>query len=438
MKRRDVLKLFAGGAAGLALGPAWAGASTQNDEFFIFIHAGGGWDVTLWADPRNERQGLIEPATVGNSDTGGLKHWKVVAGGSFEPLTSRSGLRLGPGIGTLYDLRDRLTVINGIAMNTVSHADGTTFSTTGRHRTGGAVPESSVDVLIAHELGTTQRMPSVAVRFPSSMVGERLDRRAVPLRVGSVDAITRSFVRSTEYLQTADRAAITAVLTEEARELAQASTHPAVLEQLASQHDDLAPLLTGDFTNAFSARQLQAAYPQFEYTGFQGAATVAAAFAIEAIKRNLVRCVGFGIGGFDTHVANQRQHGLRLQELFGTIATLVKLLDATPHPTRRGAKLSQHTHVLVVSEFCRTPQLNPAGGRDHYPNNSALVISPRFRPGPFGATDREQLLPADAGQFADGRRAIAPPDVLATFLGAFGIDPRRYMRDGEIVKALLA
>ena len=51
--------------------------------------------------------------------------------------------------------------------------------------------------------------------------------------------------------------------------------------------------------------------------------------------------------------------------------------------------------------------------------------------------DLEQLLPAGAGTFSDGVRAIAPPDVLATFVGAFGIDPRRYMRDGEIVKELL-
>ena len=42
-----------------------------------------------------------------------------------------------------------------------------------------------------------------------------------------------------------------------------------------------------------------------------------------------------------------------------------------------------------------------------------------------------------AKTFGDGPRAIAPPDVLATMLGAFDIDPRKYMRDGEIVKELL-
>jgi uncharacterized protein (DUF1501 family) len=281
-------------------------------------------------------------------------------------------------------------------------------------------------------------MPDIAVRWPSSFVGERLDRRSVPLRVGTVDAITRSFERSAEYLDVADRNAITALLSDEARTLAEHSTHPAVFDQLASQQQALPPLLGGDFTRAFSARQLQAAYPQFEYRGFHQNTVAAAPFALEAIRRNIVRCVGFGIGGFDTHTTNHRQHALMLQELFGVIATLVKLLDATPHPTRQGTRLGERTHILVVSEFCRTPQINPSGGRDHYPNNSALVISPRFRPGIYGKTDLDQLLPASAGTFSDGVRAIAPPDVLATFVGAFGIDPRRYMRDGEVVKELLA
>ena len=58
--------------------------------------------------------------------------------------------------------------------------------------------------------------------------------------------------------------------------------------------------------------------------------------------------------------------------------------------------------LLVVSDFCRTPQINLAGGRDHYPNNSALVISPRFRGNlVFGKSDPDQLLPARARRFAD-------------------------------------
>jgi Protein of unknown function (DUF1501) len=152
----------------------------------------------------------------------------------------------------------------------------------------------------------------------------------------------------------------------------------------------------------------------------------------------LVRCVSFAVGGFDTHGNNYRTQAQLQQETFDLIAALLRSLDAAPHPNKAGAKLSEHVHILVVSEFCRTPQINLQLGRDHYPNNSALVISPRFKANyAFGKTDLEQVLPLPSKAFAGGERAIAPPDLLATFLGAFGVDPRKYMRDGEVVSELL-
>lgn len=437
------MKWLGGAAAASALRPSWVSAAPLVDDYFIFIHAAGGWDVTLWADPRNERRGLVEPASTANSDASGLAHWKPARldadAQTFEIVTPPgSSLRLGPALGSLLDLHDRLTIINGISMNTVSHEDGTNYSATGRHRSGSTVPESSIDVLIANELGADQLMPDVSVRFPSAYVGDRLDRRAIPLRVTAVDAITKTFARSSAYLKVDDRAAIEKLLVGEAQRAALDATSPELYEQLASQHAAQPALVSGEFADAFSSARLRAAYPQFDYHArTQGSAALGAAFALEAIRRDVVRCVSFGLGGLDTHNANYRQHGHTLQELFGVVSTLVTQLDQIPHPHRAGAKLGEHTHILVISEFCRTPQINLAGGRDHYPNNSALVISPRFRPGQFGHTDPDQLLPTAFGTFVGGSRAIAPPDVLATFLGAFQIDPRRYMRDGEVVKALL-
>ncbi|MEJ7596850.1 MAG: DUF1501 domain-containing protein [Kofleriaceae bacterium] len=441
-----MLKLLGGGAAALTFGsPLFAGGSAAPaDQFFVLVHAAGGWDVTLWSDPRNERRGLVEPASSLNTDPGRITHWKAArldgSVSTFEPLApGNTSLRLGPAIGDLYDLRDRLTIINGIAMNTVSHDDGTTFSVTGRHRAGGIIPASSIDVMLANELGTGQMIPDVAVHYPSSFVGDQLDRRVIPMRINRIEEITKVLERTDQYLLNEDRDDITAVLAAETRRLGETSRYPQTFDQLASQHATLPTLLAADFKQAFGAKQLQAKYPAFDYRSRSHAdGALSAAFAVEAFSRNLVRCVSFGLGGLDTHDSGYRQHASTLQDLFGVIATLVKQLDVTPHPTRIGAKLSEHTHLLVVSDFCRTPQVNLAGGRDHYPNNSALVISPRFRGGrEFGKTDIDQLLPTNAVMFSGGPRPIAPPDVLATFLGAFKIDPRRYLRDGEVVKEML-
>lgn len=443
MNRRTALKLLGGSAAALAVPSVLRSAPASHDDFFIFVHAAGGWDVTLWSDPRNERKGLVDPASTGNMEAAGIRHWKNVAleGGvqSFEVVTpGGSSMRLGPAIGDLLDLHDRLTILNGLAMNTVSHDDGTVYSATGRHRAGGTSPESSIDVLVANELGVDQLMPDVSVSFPSHFVGHRLDQRAIPLRVATVDTITKTLERSEVFLRAGDRDAINALLAEESDALASQPDAPEAYLQLAAQHHTLPRLLRRDFVDGLTARKLQAAYPQFKYNVRGGHAALGAAFAIEAIRRNAVRCVGYAAGGLDTHNTTYREHAHTLQDLFDSLAVLVKVLDATPHPTLQSTRLSERTHILVISEFCRTPQINLQGGRDHYPNNSALVISPRFRAGrTFGATDAEQVLPTPFKKFADGSRAMAPPDVLATFLAAFGIDHRKYMRDGEVVKELL-
>jgi hypothetical protein len=145
LPRRSFLHAAAGGAvAALVDGPiprALADTASGEGEHFVFIHAAGGWDVTLWADPRNEKRGLVDPATTDNTDTSQIHRWvDAPYDGDHKSFAlvrpPGSLITFGPGIGALADLHDRLTVINGLSMNTVSHPDGTLFSTTGRHLNG--------------------------------------------------------------------------------------------------------------------------------------------------------------------------------------------------------------------------------------------------------------------------------------------------------------
>jgi hypothetical protein len=447
--RRRFLKVLGGGAlaslVGFRDGPRSlaAVATAASSEFFIFVHASGGWDVTLWADPRNELRGTMQPASTDNTDTGALKRWvdAPLEGGvrTFELVRPKgSSLVFGPGIGDLADMTDRITIVNGLAMNTVSHPDGSTFSATGRHPQGGRVASSSIDAMVANEFGREQLLPTVSIRFPSAFVGD-LDRRVVPLAIDDVDGIGRSLARSEAYDSDPERDEVTAMLSEEANDLAKRAAARGSVGGLALQYEGLRKMLGGHLEEAFSKDGLKKAHPRFDYKSrYVASGAYFAAFAVEAIKRNLVRAVSFACPGFDTHSTNYRGQAQLQQETFGLIASLLKELDATPHPTLSGAKASDHTHILVVSEFCRTPQINLGMGRDHYPNNSALIVSPKFKSNfAFGKSDVDQLLPANAKRFTDGERPIAPPDVLATLLGAFGVDPRKYMRDGEVVHELL-
>jgi uncharacterized protein DUF1501 len=449
--RRTFLKVLSAGAAtafaGLPPADAIAEVTPLGDgQFFVFIIALGGWDVTLWSDPRNETRGIIHPASTENTDTATLRRWvdAPTADGSFKTfdlvVPARSNLVFGPGIGDLADMPDRITIVNGLEMNTVAHPDGQLFSTTGRHPQGGRVAAPSIDTMLSNEVGRDQLLPTVSIRYPSSYVGEHLDRRVVPLAIDDVGSISRTLSRSQAFDANPERDRVTALLSEEAHDLAKRSTYPDVLDGMGLQYDALRKMLASNLQDVFSSNGLRKAHPEFDYKlRFTGGPAVNAAFAVEAMKRNLVRCVSFAIGGFDTHGNNYRGQAQLQQETFGLVAALVRSMDETPHPTKQGAKLSEHAHILVVSDFCRTPQINLGMGRDHYPNNSALVVSPRFRANfAFGKTDPDQLLPQPVRKFTDGARAIAPPDLLATFLSAFGVNPRKYMRDGEIVPELLA
>jgi hypothetical protein len=445
-RRRFLQVLGAAGAAASLSHPlyeALADGGAASDEFFIFIHAAGGWDVTLWSDPRNQQLGLVDPPDDVVLSTDGITRWVDDAaqddGSHSFKLVKKGNLVFGPAIGNLADRYDRLTLFNGVAMNTVSHPDGTYFSSTGRHLAGGKPVSTSIDSLIASELGAEQLFPSVSVNFPSTFLDPKLDRRAMPLRVGDVGTIGRSLTRSNERTTAADRDAVTIALTEEAADLAKRSADPLVFEAFGLQLGSLRKMIGSGLIELFNASKLKLAQPAFNYAAkYQAGPAVTAAFAVEAMRQNLVRSVSFSTASVDTHNTNYRFHAMMLQEIFDLVSTLLDQLDATPHPTKPSAKLSEHTHILVISEFCRTPQINVAGGRDHYPNNSALVLSPRFKGNTvFGKSDPEQLLPMDAGSFADGTRPVGPPDILATLLSAFGIDPRKHLRDGDVVKSVL-
>ena len=105
------------------------------------------------------------------------------------------------------------------------------------------------------------------------------------------------------------------------------------------------------------------------------------------------------------------------QILDPAIATLIKDL--------RDRDLLDSTIVLCISEFGRTPSINPAGGRDHWPNwFSCLVAGGGFREGTvIGAT------PSDVfeGKDSDGKLRlpsdpISVPELYATIMATMGID----------------
>lgn len=79
--------------------------------------------------------------------------------------------------------------------------------------------------------------------------------------------------------------------------------------------------------------------------------------------------------------------------------------------------LLQNTLIIATGEFGRTPQINPAGGRDHWPECWTMLCAGGGVQGgqKIGASDKMGAAPQD--------RPVTPAEVAATAYHALGIAP---------------
>ena len=147
--------------------------------------------------------------------------------------------------------------------------------------------------------------------------------------------------------------------------------------------------------------------------------------------------------GWDTHndLFNRLKEGFtggtvgKVPKLDTAFATLIEDL------TERG--MLDSTLVLLMGEFGRTPKLNPAGGRDHWPRCFSVVLAGGGVSGGqvIGASDSFGESPAD--------RPVTPADLARTVYKLLGVDPDHQFttadgrpvqvnRDGSLIPELLA
>ncbi len=162
-----------------------------------------------------------------------------------------------------------------------------------------------------------------------------------------------------------------------------------------------------------------------------------------------VRCVEVELDGWDSHINNHELQTGRAKVLDMALAATLRELELRD--------MLEDTIVVCGGEFGRTPKINPAGGRDHWPHGfSVLLAGGGLRRGyVHGATaaspDRKLIerqddsSPLDPSLFTE--QTVTIPDLHATLLTALGIDhehesmtpigrPLRWS-DGKVVKELL-
>jgi uncharacterized protein (DUF1501 family) len=88
-------------------------------------------------------------------------------------------------------------------------------------------------------------------------------------------------------------------------------------------------------------------------------------------------------------------------------------------------RLLERTLVVCMGEFGRTPRINPATGRDHYPRAFSVALAGAGVKGGqvIGATDR------DGTEVKN--RPVTVPDLFCTLCQELGINPRRSTRAND-------
>jgi hypothetical protein len=130
-----------------------------------------------------------------------------------------------------------------------------------------------------------------------------------------------------------------------------------------------------------------------------------------------VGCVTLAVGGWDTHGNNFRTLRRQLPEVDAAVATLVEDLR------RRG--LDKDVVVVMWGEFGRTPRINRAAGRDHWPAVMSCLVA-------GGGLQMGQAVGSSSarGEYAKDR-PVHVQNVLATVYHALGIDPALTFNDAS-------
>lgn len=140
-----------------------------------------------------------------------------------------------------------------------------------------------------------------------------------------------------------------------------------------------------------------------------------------------VRCVEVTLAGWDTHANNHsfcKQQNSILDPAFAALISDLK-----------DRKLLDRTLVVCAGEFGRTPSINPAGGRDHWPTGFSVALAGgNIRGGQvIGETNPDaKVVESKPGIMMMGkkneawkdfvREPVTVEDLSATLLSSFGVN----------------
>ena len=432
--RRNFLKALSIGGGAVAMGQFGflndlAHAQIQNldapDRYYIFCYFGGGWDVLLSLDPRDQRE---FPSTEESLRSTRIQPaYDTQQRPDLDVIRTDDGRVFGPFIGELQRHFDKLTVVRGLNMETLSHTGGRRRFITGKPPSGTLARGSSASTWLSSHLGANDLIPNLSLRIESYNVGQ--PNYASALRVSSVPDLLRALKPSEPTLHPLLSRQIDATL-RSASACANATASKILQKAEYSRRKSL-DVTSGDLAHVFdfgsNNAEMTALKDRYNFSTVNSSPPVSAALAAQAIMQGVSRCVSVSlVGGLDSHSGTQWQqsHGSQQEAGFNAIATLADHLEATPYDNE--STWLDHTTIIGFSEFSRTPMLNLSGGRDHHITNSCLLLGGGVRGGQvIGASTnvamQAQNINLDTGLPDPDGEVIRPEHVLRSLYDEVGI-----------------
>jgi len=361
-----------------------------------------------------------------------------IAAGSQAIDTSAPSVKISDNYPRLAEQMHHVSLVRSIVSKEGDHERGTYYVKTG-YRPDPTLIHPSLGAIVCHETKDNVEIPRHVSLLPNTWaarggyLGDQFDAFRVGDPVGNISDI-RPQVPDERYRQRL--ASLRNVVEPEfargrMKQLDQRRTLHAESIQRAEK------MMSSDQLKAFNVtNHPQALRDEFGDTPF-GRGCLAAASLIQVG----VRCVEVVLAGWDTHASNHEGHRTQAAILDPACAALLRHL--------RELELLDETIVMIAGEFGRTPAMNPAGGRDHWPHGFTIALAGGGLAGGrvIGATADEP--PQDAKLAPDAvvdPRGIA--DIHATILTALGIGyehevitpigrPMRYC-DGNVIRELFS
>jgi hypothetical protein len=358
MDRRDFIKLcsIAGlGVAATGLPGTANTAHAADGRFYVFVHAVGGWDISMLMDPKGNA-----PNSQNNVVNTYYSEGEILTAGNipYAPNFTGAGNPADPnGINNVFFNRffQDMTVFNGIDAETNGHDSGQRNTWSGRLTQG---TPAFAALLAAAKAG------DLPMAFLTNGGYDTTGGYIAPTRIGNTNAL-QALIQPNRLNPTDENSALYHTEETMARinEARQARLQELQEIQNLPRIDNALSLLYTSRLGMGDLKKINDFLPDDLGQGLARQANI----ALAAYAAGLTQCVNISTGGFDTHgnneVAQTTRQGVLLQGVMDLFDRAEEL------------NIADQLVVMIGSDFSRTFRINEGNGKDHWSVASTMLIS---------------------------------------------------------------